>query len=308
MAATIRAPKQWCLTKTESINSFESWKQNLVYTLSLDVNFAPFLVEGAVWTKKTKAEPLRGFTNNGEDAPETQSRTAQQKTNMLELMLGQIANYCPIISRNTIVKSSTSIKCIWNAIRIHFGFQATGAHFVDFDDIKLQPSERPENLYQRLMAFVEDSLLRSNCNITHHNEQITEDEELSPTMENFIVLSWLRLINPALPKLVKQRYGTELRSRTLASIKPEISQALSSLLDEIACSDEGKVMRTEVSSFRGNHNRRLQGFPFKQPGSNSPSKKSCPLCQQHAVSTITFLVSANFFPIESESIWPRQGK
>ena len=38
-----RAPKQWCLTKHETINSFENWRQNLQYTLSLDANFTPFM-------------------------------------------------------------------------------------------------------------------------------------------------------------------------------------------------------------------------------------------------------------------------
>jgi hypothetical protein len=47
-----------------------------------------------------------------------------------------------------------------------------------------------------------------------------------------IILTWLRLIHTELPALVKQRYGTELRSKTLASFKPEISQALDSLLEE----------------------------------------------------------------------------
>ena len=129
--------------------------------------------------KKSKTELLRGFTNDGSAVPENKRRTAQQKTNMLELMLGQIANYYPIISRNTIVKSSTSLECIWNAIRLHFGFQATGAHFVDLDEIKLQANEHPEDLYQRLMAFVDDNLLRNGGNLTHHHEPITENEELS---------------------------------------------------------------------------------------------------------------------------------
>lgn len=136
-----RAPKQWCLTKTETINSFENWKQNLIYTLSLDANFAPFLVEGASWLKKSRTEPLRGFTNDGDAIPAARRHTADQKVNLLELMLGQIANYCPIISRNTILKSSTSVEFIWNAIRLHFGFQATGAHFVDFNDIVLQAKD-----------------------------------------------------------------------------------------------------------------------------------------------------------------------
>ena len=208
--ANNRAPKQWCLTKSETITSVENWKQNIIYTLSLDANFAPYLVEGATWRKKIKSDPLRGLANDGSTVPEARRKTAAQKVSILELMLGQIANLCPIISRNTIVRSSTSLECIWNAIRSHFGFQATGAHFIDFAEIHLQPLERPEDLYQRLTAFVEDCLLKSEGNLTHHNEGIDEDEELSPTLENIIVLTWLRLINPALPKLVKQ---PEMRER-----------------------------------------------------------------------------------------------
>ncbi|CAB4001636.1 Hypothetical predicted protein [Paramuricea clavata] len=213
---------------------------------------------------------------------------------MLELMLGQIANYCPIIFRNTIVKNSISIEFIWNAIHLHFGFQATGAHFVDFNNIKLQPDKRLEDLSQRLIAFVEDSLLSSSGNITHHNEQITEDEELSPTLENFVVLTWLRVINPALPNLIKQCYGTGLHSRTLASIKPEISQAVSSLLDEIASNDEAKVMCTQT--FRRGPSRRLPVPAMRQSGSTRLCEKSCPLCKQASRPDNHFLSECRFLP------------
>lgn len=109
MANVYRAPKQWCLTKNETVNSFENWKQNLVYILSLDPHFAQFLVEGTQWEKKSKVQPYRGFTDDGEDIPENHRYTRQQKVNMLDLMLGQIANFCPVISRTTLVKNSTSI-------------------------------------------------------------------------------------------------------------------------------------------------------------------------------------------------------
>ena len=46
---------------------------------------------------------------------------------------------------------------------------------------------------------------------------------------------------------MKQRYGTELQSRTLASIKPEISQALTSLLDEICTADDGTVLEDHLA-------------------------------------------------------------
>ena len=108
--AGARAPKQWSLTKQENITSFEAWKRNLSYTLSLDQNFAVFLVDGFTWEKKTNTAPLRGFLDDAEGVPNR--RTAAQKVAHLDLMLGQIANYCPIISRNTIVKNSTSINSI----------------------------------------------------------------------------------------------------------------------------------------------------------------------------------------------------
>ena len=112
----------------------------------------------------------------------------------------------------------------------------------------LEADKRPEDLFQRLMAFVEDTLLRANS-LSHHGEVNGEDEELTPTLEYLFVFTWLKLIHPELPKLVKQRYETALRSRTLASIKPEISQAVTSLLDEIRSLDDAKIMRTAVCSY-----------------------------------------------------------
>ena len=94
------------------------------------------------------------------------------------------------------------------------------------------------------MSFVEDNLLKTANSISHHNTLPTEDEELSPSMVSVVVVTWLRLLHPQLPRIVKQKYGTELRTRTIASIKPEISEALPALLDEFASQDEARAMRT----------------------------------------------------------------
>ena len=131
---------------------------------------------------------LEEDTDDGETVPLTRRKSARQKVNFLELMLGQIANYCPVISRNTLVKNSTSIQSVWNMIREHFGFQITGAHFLDSGKLHLEADERPEDLFQRLMAFVEDTLLHANS-LSHYGDVTTEDEELTSTLENFIVLT-----------------------------------------------------------------------------------------------------------------------
>ena len=205
-----RAPKQWSLIKNETITTFEAWRQNLQYSLSLDADFAPFLADNFTWLKKSSTTPNRGLQPDGDDVPTTRRRTAFQKNLHLELMLGQIANFCPVISRSSIVKNSTSISSVWQAIRAHYGFQSTGARFLDFSNIKLEVDERPEDLFQRLMSFTEDNLLVANGPVTHHGAHVTSDEELTPTLENMVVLTWLKLLQSDLPALVKQRYGTEL--------------------------------------------------------------------------------------------------
>ena len=87
---------------------------------------ALFLVDGSNEERKTKSYPFRGFLDDGNNVDATVRRTAQQKVSLLELMLGQIANYCLGISRNTIMKNSTSIMRIWQVIRQHNGFYSTG--------------------------------------------------------------------------------------------------------------------------------------------------------------------------------------
>ena len=146
--ASNRPPKQWCLTKQDTVNTYTNRRQNLLYVLSLDTNVTDFISEDARWQKRAAAHPHHGLTNDADDVPAGIRRTAQPKAYMLVLMLGQIANFCPIISRNTIVKNSTSLTAIWQVIRLHCGFQSTGAHLIDFTDIRLEPDERQEELFQ----------------------------------------------------------------------------------------------------------------------------------------------------------------
>ena len=246
------------------------------------------------WSKKTKTNPTRGFTDDPPSTPSESRKTAQQKANLLDLMLGQIANFCPVIARNCIVRNSSSLSDIWSMIRLHYGFQSTGAHFLDFCDIKYESDERPEDLYQRILAFVEDNLLTSDGGITHHGDPILEDEDLTPTIENFIVLQWLHLLHPDLPKIVKQRYGTELRSRTLASLKPEISQALTSLLESVECS---RAMRTAAFPPRGRYQTTPRRTQPQTPTKSRPKPtKSCPLCLQAARPSGHFLSVCPYLP------------
>ena len=69
MAAIYHAPKQWCLRKEETAESLESWKHNLIQTLSSDPLLAPFFKDSTTWQKKTRSNHTRGLVDDPDDTP-----------------------------------------------------------------------------------------------------------------------------------------------------------------------------------------------------------------------------------------------
>ena len=96
-----------------------------------------------------------------------------------------------------------------------------------------------------------------------------------------------------------QRYGTELRSRSLASLKPEISQALDSLLEEIRTATDSKVLLATASKFR----QPSQRSQYNLASHSAPKRhnKSCPLCKQAGRNDHHFLSQCTFLPAEDRS-------
>ena len=101
--------------------------------------------------------------------------------------------------------------------------KTNGVQIIAFQSIKIEAEERHEDLYQRLMACVKT---------TSFHQAAAADKGVSPTLEVLIIFRWLELIDPQLPNLAWQHDGIELPCRTLRSIKPDIFQALPTLLTE----------------------------------------------------------------------------
>ena len=262
-----KAPKQWSLTTDESMTSFTNWKENLMYTLSLDRNFSRFLSPEVTWTEVCDEHPHRGLTDDPTSIPADERHSKEIKCTHLNLLLGQIANYANIISRNQIVQESTSINSIWAMIREHYGFHVTGSRFLDLSSIRLKTGEKPADLYQRIVSFFNDNLFTTSSNLKHNGKDPVRDDRISVSLQNTIVVLWLERLHVVLPGLVKQRYGAELRNKTLASIKPEISMALDSLLDELRSSDDTRILCSQIP--RSNFGRGSR----TTPGSYSKPKE-----------------------------------
>ena len=180
MTDQFRPPKQERLTENETITSFANWQPNMIYHLSLNNEFAPFL--DSTWSKKSAV-------NGGliDDADGDNRKTAVQKAIVLERMLGLIAQFVPRLLRSEIIKKSTSLSWIWARIRKYYSFSHSEVNFLKLYDIKRMPNERCETLYQRIIAHLEENLITVDSGLIHDGESPTVDEEMSHTTERLAV-------------------------------------------------------------------------------------------------------------------------
>ena len=136
---------------------------------------------------------------------------------------------------------------------------------------------------------MDDNFLKPNGSICHNGENVTNDEELTPTLENIIVITWLRLVHPDLLALTRQRYGTKVLN---------INQPKAWNISGPRVPAGRNSGHKWVQSPSPQSNAHLQTPPnTRVPGTR---RKICPLCQQanrsqfhHYLSKYSFLPASD---------------
>lgn len=149
-------------------------------------------------------------------------------------MLGFVANFAPIIARSIIVSESCSLADIWQFIRDHFNIETSGAHFCRLSKIIKAPGETPNDLYQRMFAFVQDNLLKIGSPVQHQGKENVKDESMQPTPRTFITFFWMFMLHRDLPSLVAQRFADLLATKNLAAARSTIAKAIPEMLVELS--------------------------------------------------------------------------
>ena len=281
------APKVEKLRKKESPAEFESWRENIMFTLTMDGSFEEFLEDNYTWQETSVNN--RGLQPDTDIPP---GKTAKQKASLLQLMLGSIASYATVISREYIVHDALSLDDIWNRLRMHYGFRKTGALILDLPSFSMEEDESYETLWERYYAFMKTNLMTEHDGITHFGKTPTT-EFLTPTLYNTTVVLWLKCIHPGLPQLVKQKFATELRGKSLASLREIISESLDSFVTELAADSEAKINRTWQKKTPYQPYQKSQGF---QKTSQGYSSKFCIVCKTADRQSDHFLSECRFLP------------
>ena len=247
MANLVHGPKLRCLTANESIASLEAWRNNIIYGLKQNPDFREYLTDNFIWGKKTRISPNRDLANiYRKELIQQEDRTKEPKEELIlvkssedraevvDLLLDQIANYCQDIHipRQDITRDCRCLKDVWQVIRQYYNKQQSGSLLNDVWKLRREVDETPQSLFARMKQLYCDNLLTTD-GLVHVDGPVQEDEDLSPTLLNTIILHWLQVLHPDLRDLVTQRFVTQLRDHTYGAIFPEISRSVDSFLEEL---------------------------------------------------------------------------
>lgn len=275
-------PKIIPLGEEETLASIERFKQNMLYHLRLNEEFRRFL--NTEFGKKCRTSPCRSLTddtkvetvkNEGGEEEEVLSVVLSKEDQCftVDLLLDQIANFSPLIPRNDITRDSCSLQEVWQKIRLYHNLEKSGALMNECWSIKRKPDESPQALFARLKQCYDDNLIPADS-LHHVGGVLQEDEEMSPSLHNTVILHWLQLLHPQLRETVTTRFSTQLRNCTYAALFPEISRSVNPLLEEL----NGDTATNRVFT-----NKSYQpSYPNKTPyrsSSRSYVRKSCDYCK-----------------------------
>ena len=246
---------------------FRPWKNHLVNYIQQDLDNHRFLEKGDYGTwRALKDHPppysripelaagddvsnleLRSFLG---DTPEQWAARPQvekdeakvnarkEKLSLRNAQLGkmiQVINcYIHTNEQVEVDNDCTSLPWIFEYLEKRYNIQARGANLLRLADCKFKSGVDYQTYYRELYASICDNLRRKGDNgLT--GAKLKEDEQISPTFKDYIILTALHNIDPRLPDKVKQDYELQLTQKDtyLSDIQTSIFQAIPAMLDSL---------------------------------------------------------------------------
>ena len=205
---------------------FNIWKEELEVYISQEKCFKIFL-PGQPYHQWQSAEEytdrIRELTaadtvranreiNEADAAIENEEKLADISVN-LRTVLAIIGKCVSEGHYNSVVRHSTSLQWIYNTIRSDYNIQTKGIHFLNVIDAKYDPeTHTPVAFYNEYRTIIVNNLARSGDIIKYKNrENLTDDEKMSPMIEDLVLLNVIKEIDSRLPAYIKQFYTHKMK-------------------------------------------------------------------------------------------------
>ena len=193
----------------------------------------PFLGEVSLNDAKTKNDH-RELLAEAKEKQKKKLKTA--RNNQLARMIQHIASFVHYTEQDDIVQNSTSVRWIWMYLEDHYNIAPKGANFLRITKHHYKSGVLPATFYKEFRASFLDNLRKKDepVGTRKPGAKLKEDEVLSPSFEDAIVLWTLEKIDPRLPMKVSKEYEHRLGQGTyLSDLHSSIFQAIPSMIEDL---------------------------------------------------------------------------
>ena len=171
------------------------------------------------------------------------------RNSQLARMIQHIASFVHYTEQDDIDQDMESVEKIWEYLELHYNIATKGANFLKITDISYKSGMLPATFYKEYRAGFLDNLRKKDCyeGIKRPGVKLQEDEKLSPSFEDAIVLWTLKEIDPRLPAKVRKDYEHRLGNDTyLSDLQSTIFQSINSMLEDLDKQASIRALTTQV--------------------------------------------------------------
>ena len=283
----VRPEKLDKIQKPIDESKYFQWKETVLDCASQKADWADFTKPSAEW-KARNEDSTRGLADANKRA-------------LLNSYITYIATFAPGSLVHDIINESTGNAYIDSRIRSMYQLKSTGAsafkYFKKTRSFNHAGSQTYQDFYYELRAVKYETLLKANQSSTFQGKKVTEDEVMSPSIQNSIVVDWLTGIDEDLVEEVEQYYARDLENVSLVDMQETIAQGLPALLNKIKTKKDIGAYRVQLEhqvsagavrqyqGGRGGGRNNYNSARQQRPGQNiAPKREPCSLCMSYGFS------------------------
>ena len=276
------------IPKAVTATDYAMWESTLWDYLKSIKSYRKLLKKDLTWTHDE--DDNRGMVDDVAPIPEPNRVSAEDKALALESIILKIATYGPKSIFIDVTKRLKSYKEIFAAIKRVSGFPVQGVQLIQYMCVKnsfdIAGKESYNDFYWRLRDEKIASLMTRESGIKYRGRVLDNDEEITPSVENQVVVDWLEAIGGIkLVKFVGQEYAKELEKTSIYDLQETLGnqEVMKSILEKMNSEEVAKLNRTLVQ--KQLNSQKQQRKPFERERQRKDKsflkkKEHCYICEE----------------------------
>ena len=173
-----------------------------------------------------------------------------KRNSQVSKVIQLIAVCCHYSEHDDITNQSVSTEWIMNYLLQHYNLEKKGAHFLKVSELSYKPGTNHQTFYREFRSAICDNTKRKGHKIKYlNNKELKEDENISPTFEETIVLWCLEKIDSRLPMHVSKTFGHQMvENTTLKDLQVQIFQRIPSMIQDLNDAEANRASALNASN------------------------------------------------------------